>query len=370
MKVLPILLMISVILGGNFYVFYRIWQMMPPTHIGRILLIVFAVLMIIFPIVSSVIGDSFPTSVTAFMYKVGTSWLIIFMYLLLFFILLDIVRITHLFPLERLMYNNWTGLGIIALAITCLLSVGYYRYIHKVRVEVPVSIQKEMPSINSLKIVAISDLHLGYGIGKAEFEQWIELINLENPDIVLIAGDITDNNVHPLYEQHIEDSFRKFKSKYGTYAIVGNHEYIAGISNATTFLRSTGITLLKDSVALVDNSFYVIGRDDSSNPHRKSIQELTASLDKTKPMILLDHQPSHLEEAEANGIDLQFSGHTHNGQVWPISLVTKLIFEKSHGYLKKGDSHFYVSSGLGIWGGKFRIGTRSEYVVINLQTQE
>lgn len=368
MKVFPILIMMTVILGGNFYVFFRIWQMMPPTTIGRILLILFAVLMIAFPITSSLAGDTFPTAITSFMYKVGTSWLIVFMYLLLCFLLLDLLRLTHLFPLERLMYKSWPALGTLALAITTLLSVGYYRYTHKVKVEVPVSIQKPIPSGNPLKIVAVSDLHLGYGIGKAEFEKWIELINKENPDIVLIAGDITDNNVVPLYEQNMGESFQKIKSKYGTYAITGNHEYIAGISKASEFLRSTGITLLKDSVALIDNSFYVIGRDDRANSGRKSLQELTASLDMSKPVILLDHQPYNLEEAEANGIDLQFSGHTHNGQVWPISLVTKFLFEKSHGYLQKGNSHFYVSSGLGIWGGKFRIGSQSEYVVIEMKS--
>lgn len=366
MKVLPVLLMLVVILGGNFYVFYRIWQMMPPTMIGRIILVLCAVLIVAFPIISLVAGDSFPTAVTSFMYKVGTSWLILFMYLLLSFLVLDLLRITHLLPLETLMYKSWKGLGLFSLAMATLLAVGYYRYTHKARVDLPLSVQKQMPAGKPLKIVAVSDLHLGYSIGKQEFEKWIELINQEKPDIVLIAGDITDNNVVPLYEQNVAESFRKIRSTYGTYAIAGNHEYIAGISKAAEFLQSTGITLLRDSVALVDNSFYVIGRDDRSNANRQSLQELMASLDTSKPILLLDHQPYHLEEAAANGVDLQFSGHTHNGQVWPISLVTKFLFEKSHGYLQKGNTHFYVSSGLGIWGGKFRIGTRSEYVVITM----
>ena len=145
---------------------------------------------------------------------------------------------------------------------------------------------------------------------------------------------------------------------------LGNHEYIFDVSKSINFLNEAGITLLRDSVATVNDDFYIVGRDDMSNPNRKTIARLTESLDKSKPIIMLDHQPYNLDEVEKNGIDLQISGHTHNGQIWPISLITKLIFEKSHGYIKKGNSHIYVSSGIGLWGGKFRIGTNSEYTVI------
>lgn len=366
MRLIPILIMLTVILGGNYYVFYRLWQMLPPSLTGRIVFIIIAVFLIASPFISMLAGSAFPTSVTSVMYKVGTSWLIAFMYLLITFLVLDILRVTHIVPVEKFMYHSWTGLGTLALGMTILLSIGYYRYVHKDRVELTLPVAKQAGNNSSLKIVAASDLHLGYGIGRKEFESWVELINKENPDIVLIAGDITDNNVAPLYEADMGSVFPQIKSKYGTFVIPGNHEYIAGESNAEAFLRQAGVTFLKDSVALVDNSFYIVGRDDRSNPDRKSIQQLTASLDQAKPIILLDHQPYQLEEAEQNHIDLQISGHTHKGQVWPISLVTKALFELDYGYKKKGNTHYYVSSGLGIWGGKFRIGSRSEYVVINL----
>lgn len=366
MRFIPILLMLSVILGGNYYVFFRLWQMLPPSQIGRIVFIIVAVFLIASPFVSMLAGSSFPLALTSAMYRIGTSWLILFMYLLLIFLVLDVIRITHILPVENFIHHSWTGLGTLAAGMAVLLSVGYYRYIHKDRVELTLPVSKQVTGNRSLKIVAVSDLHLGYSIGKKEFESWVELINKENPDIVLIAGDITDNSVAPLYEEKMETVFPRIKSKYGTYTIPGNHEYIAGENKAEAFLRSSGVTFLKDSVAFVDHSFYIVGRDDRSNPERKSIQQLTASLDRTKPIILLDHQPYHLEEAEQNHIDLQISGHTHKGQVWPITLVTKALFELEHGYKKKGNTHYYVSSGLGIWGGKFRIGSRSEYVVIEL----
>ncbi|MDR2860137.1 MAG: metallophosphoesterase [Mediterranea sp.] len=369
-KIFPIVSALLLILGANFYVFYRLWTMMPVTIAGRILLVTFGVVALSSFVLAQVIGNSLPLPVTAIMYRVGTSWFFIFVYLLILFLLLEVIRVTGLLPVTGFMYGNWRGLGVLAGALTLILTWGYIVYLHKARVELSLTVNKEVGTERSLKIVAISDLHLGYGIGRNEFEKWIELINKETPDIVLIAGDAIDNSTRPLYERGIAEAFKQIKTKYGIYASLGNHEYISGISNSLAFLKEAGITVLRDSVALIDNTFYMVGRDDRTNNARKSVAELTDTLDKSKLLILLDHQPYHLEQAEKNGIDLQISGHTHHGQIFPLSWITEMIYEKAHGYLKKGDSHIYVSSGLGIWGGKFRIGTRSEYVVITLQTRK
>jgi predicted MPP superfamily phosphohydrolase len=214
--------------------------------------------------------------------------------------------------------------------------------------------------------VAVSDLHLGYGISRKEFESWLPLINDENPDIVLIVGDLVDSNIYLLFAGNFAESVKKIHSKYGVYAVLGNHEYIGNVTKSAQFLQLAGVILLQDSVVLIDDSFYLIGRDDRSNPRRKSIEELIAPADQSKPLIMLDHQPVNLDETAKNRIDLQLSGHTHKGQIWPFSWVISRLFEHAYGYLKKGDSHIYVTSGLGIWGGKFRIGSQSEYVVIHL----
>ena len=275
--------------------------------------------------------------------------------------------------LTRYTTDNWVGLGFMIGFIALLMFCGYLKYQWKVRVELPIQTYKTVgdSTINkSLRIVAISDLHLGYGIGKKEFEEWINTINAENPDIVIIAGDIIDNSVRPLNEGYFAESFRKIKAPLGIYACLGNHEYISGLSQSLDFLNKTGIHLLRDSVSEIDSSFYIVGRDDRSNPGRKPLKELVANLDKSKTIIMLDHQPYNLEESEANGIDFQFSGHTHQGQVWPISLITKKIYERDHGFIKKGNTNIYVSSGIGIWGGKFRIGTQSEYVVVDINKKE
>jgi predicted MPP superfamily phosphohydrolase len=357
--------MLAVALGAHYYVFYRLWFMIPHPA-GRFVMLALGLLALASPIISMLAGDQLPNALTTLMHRIGTSWLMIFIYLLLIFLLLDLLRLTHLVPVGKILLHNGVSLCILGALLLVCFTAGYFNYRHKKRTELTLTVNKAGKQVNPLKIVAVSDLHLGYGIGKKEFESWLPLINDERPDIVLIAGDVVDSNTFPLFEQDFAASVKKIKARYGVYAVLGNHEYIGNATKSARFLRSAGVTLLRDSVVLIDDSFYVVGRDDRSNPDRKSLEELIAPIDKAKPVIMLDHQPTHLEEAENNHIDLQLSGHTHNGQIWPISIVTGLLFENPYGYLKKGDSHIYVTSGLGLWGGKFRIGTRSEYVVIHL----
>ena len=362
------LFMLVIIISTNFYVFYRLWHVIPAGNIARPLLAVFAVIVVCSFFMGLLGGKFLPLPVTSIVYRIGTAWFFICLYFVMIFLLIDLLRLTtHWVQLDKFLFGNWTAFGVVTGIVAVIMTWGYVGYTNKERVELSISVNKNMETKKPLKIVAISDLHLGFAIGKKEFEQWIELINKENPDIVLIAGDIKDNYMKPLLEQDFASSFRKIKSKHGIYAALGNHEYVTGeISEMLDFLHHSGVTVLRDSATLVNDAFYVAGRDDRTNPNRKTIAELTLSLDHSKPIILLDHQPFNLEDVEKNHIDLQISGHTHQGQVLPISWITSLIYEKSHGYLKKGNSHIYVSSGIGIWGGKFRIGTRSEYVVIYL----
>jgi predicted MPP superfamily phosphohydrolase len=129
-------------------------------------------------------------------------------------------------------------------------------------------------------------------------------------------------------------------------------------------MKEAGIRVLADSAA-VASGIRVIGRDDRSNHSRKALQDIAP--EDSLFTIVLDHQPYHLEEAEQYGADFQFSGHTHHGQIWPGNWLTDAMYEKAFGEHRRGDTRYYISSGLGIWGGKFRIGTRSEYVVLRIK---
>jgi len=159
---------------------------------------------------------------------------------------------------------------------------------------------------------------------------------------------------------------QKLKAKYGVYAVVGNHEYFGNVNRATDFMKRSGIKVLRDTAVTIDDKFIVIGRDDLTNRHRKSLKTIISDINNNLPMILLDHQPANLAEAVENKMDIQISGHTHNGQIYPFSLLVSKFYELGYGYLKKGNTHFYVSSGLGLWGAPIRLGTQSEIVNIRL----
>jgi len=369
---LGIVVVILVFLLANFYVFQRMWVLMPPNRLAQIALIAFAVIAVSSLFIFFILSDHMSIGLSSFFYKIGTSWVFIFLYFFILTVIKDLIRITPLVSRDMFTHytrDNWLGLCMAVGFVAMLMVCGYLKYRWKVRVEVPVVTEKILEKRNSLRVVGISDLHLGYGIGTDELQKWIKLINEEKPDIVLISGDIIDNSVRPLNEGDFARYFKDIHAPLGIYACLGNHEYISGVKESIAFIEKAGIHLLKDSHVLVDSCFYIVGRDDKTNTNRKPLSDLVKGLDKSKPVILLDHQPYNLEESEQNNIDLQFSGHTHQGQVWPISLITNWIYEDSHGYLKKGNTNVYVSSGIGIWGGKFRIGTQSEYVVFDIKSQ-
>lgn len=348
----------------NFYIFYS-FQKTVPLQIVKTILLILQISGFLMFISTFLFSNYLNYNVTAFFYKIGTTYFFVMLYMLIICVLVDCIRIFP-FHFKKYFYNNWIVFFTIILFITSLFTIGYINYKHKKRIEFTIESNKNINNGN-LKIVAISDLHLGFNINKNEFSKWIDLINKEEADIVIIAGDIIDNSLKPLIEQNFAELFYKIKTKYGIFAVPGNHEYHAGIEKTVNFFKKTNICYLKDSVLLVNNNFYIIGRDDKSNNERKTIKELCQEIDSSKFTILIDHQPINLKESEQNNINFQFSGHTHDGQLYPIKWFTNLMYEKSHGYIKKSNTNYFISSGIGIWGGKYRIGSSSEYVVINVK---
>jgi predicted MPP superfamily phosphohydrolase len=217
-----------------------------------------------------------------------------------------------------------------------------------------------------LKILLVSDLHLGFIIGKTKFQQWVSLMNAQTPDIILLPGDVSDNHYEPIAQQNLHEEFNRLISRYGVFVVPGNHEYHH--KPPTIFedylKRTTRVHCLRDTSELVEDMFYIVGRDDLTNRNRKSIAELVEGLDRSRPIILMDHQPVGLKEAEDNHITLEVAGHTHSGQFFPITVFVRFIYENVHGYSRRGDTHYYVSSGIGLWGPQCRFGSSSEIVNI------
>jgi predicted MPP superfamily phosphohydrolase len=217
-----------------------------------------------------------------------------------------------------------------------------------------------------------SDIHMGTIIGPRRMTKLVEMINSQNPDIILFAGDIVDEDLAPVVRQNLGSALLGLKAPMGIFGITGNHEYIGGAEAAVKYLQDHGVIILRDSVVRVGDSFFLAGREDRDKPRfsgrpRLEVEELLKNTDKSFPVILLDHQPFNLEKAQAAGADLQLSGHTHHGQLWPLNYITSAIYEVSMGYLKKSDSHFYVSPGFGGWGPPVRIGNRPEIVKITIR---
>ncbi len=219
---------------------------------------------------------------------------------------------------------------------------------------------------DSLTIVMVSDIHLGEVIGKKAAQKLVRLSNAQHPDLVLMVGDQMDYESRFAENTHIEEDFNQLEAPLGVYTIYGNHEYRANRIAKDRWMRRFS-TLLKDSVASPDGSFYLIGRDDFVNKQRKPLHALLAGLDTTKPLIVLDHQPWSFAELRMNHIDLGLHGHTHNGQLWPYPLVMKFVYECPYGYYQKGGVQHYVSCGYGCAGPAYRVGTHSELVVLHLR---
>ena len=307
--------------------------------------------------------DSMSMPLASAVYVIGTSSIFILLYLFMLFLVLDLGRLIHLIP-RTLLYHNWWTAGGIALFIFVLFLYGHLNYKHKVRQELTITSEKVT---KPFKAVLLSDLHLGYHNQRDELHRWVDIINSEKPDLILIAGDIIDGSMRPLKEQRMYEEFQRLQAP--VYACLGNHEYFSGQPDAQQFYKDAGIHLLMDNIAVIDSSLVIIGRDDAMNMRRKPLADLAKTIDKSMFSMVLDHQPHHLEKAEKAGIDFQFSGHTHRGQVWPISWITDTIYECSWGSHQRGNTHYYVSSGMGIWGGMFRIGTQSEYVVLDVRSK-
>ena len=371
MKLMWMMLFLILPVVALAYVGWHVYTLLPLPAVWRWTVVGAGVasFLLMFANLSRII-DSMPMRLARGVYDVGTSSLFILLYLVMIFLVLDIGRLVRLIPKEWLHSNFYTSVALI-IGVFVLFLYGNINYRHKVRHELTVTTEKHLD--RPLKLVMMSDLHLGYHNPRRELARWVDMVNAEQPDVVLIAGDIIDMSIRPLMEEDMAAEFRRIKAP--VYACLGNHEYYTGEPLAQQFYNDAGIHLLQDTAAVVGD-LVIIGRDDRTNRHRKAlgkiIRETKSGNSQNKPVtaekysIVLDHQPYHLEQAELLGVDFQLSGHTHYGQVWPISWIEDAMYECAFGSHQRGRTQYYVSSGIGIWGGKFRIGTRSEYVVMNL----
>jgi Predicted phosphohydrolases len=358
----------------NTYIFIKGWKALSSgsTVLRIIYSLVFFIVYISFTL--AMLGrNQIPLPIQKVAYMMGTGWLAYILYLTLYFLLTDLLYLVNkknvFIPKKWTQKTAWSKIQTLSgyILVSILLSYGYYNFTHPSVVEKDIHISKSGNQYKDLKIVAFSDLHLGITVDKGRLKKFVQLINTQNPDLILIAGDIIDNNLYPLNKEKMWEELNNLQAPMGVHACLGNHEYLSGIKGSLEFLQRTKLNVLVDEAILIDESLYIVGRNDQQGGKRSPLDVIIKDIDRRKPVILLDHKPLHLEDAKKNNIDLQLSGHTHNGQLFPMNHIVRMIFELPYGYMQDGNTHYYVSSGLGLWGPQYRIGTRSEIVIFNIK---
>jgi uncharacterized protein len=236
----------------------------------------------------------------------------------------------------------------------------HYLRIRKYTIEVP----PRSSSAKELTIAFAADFHLGRITDDRFMERFVAKVSAAKPDIVLIGGDVLEGDSQDEDMGRFEAQFRRLRPKYGVYAVPGNHEGHGG--SKSDFFEAAGIRLLEDAVVRIDDAFYLAGRRDARSWNRKPVRDLLRDTPDDLPMVLMDHRPTDLENVSRTRTDIQLSGHTHDGQLFPINWITARQYELSWGYLKKRRTHVFVTSGVQLWVPPVRTAGASEILVLHV----
>lgn len=380
-KVLTVLFFIVavVLYGGlNYYLGKRVWLGLF-RHISFVNKKAYWVIywLIVLSYVVSAVLRNYPGKFLSFLELVGSIWMGLMFYLFIAFLIIDLVRFVisraGLRGILRIMTSGRFQVAfsmIMGILIVSFLVYGIREATYSEVSSYNIGVKKTING-SRMKIVMVSDIHIGGIIGRSRVEKMVREINELRPDVVLIAGDIIDSSLVPFKEQNMGEVFRQIKSNFGVYACLGNHDGFDGdIDDIVKTYNEAGIRVLRDETVLVNNSIYIGGRVDASiarSKGREKVSDILKGVDKNKPIIMMDHQPLEFSEEEKAGVDLLLCGHTHRGQLAPANLITKRIYELDYGYMKKGNLNIVVSSGYGTWGPPMRIGSQSEIVEMNIQ---
>lgn len=361
----------------NIYVLWRGCQVMPSSFWKKLLIGLFGIEVALY-FIGFFYGREIGIEALHCIGLISTSWMILIIYTTVLFFLYDILRylfkrsdkLNQLFNAKKTRAIYYI---IVLLFVVSVMIYGNYKFKHPEISVYNIEINKPFP-VDSMRIVVATDWHAGVLINKEILAKYVDLILDQKPDLILMPGDIIDFDLYSVEKQHMQDEFNRLKATYGVFASTGNHDYIE-LSNEKPYAKVDwlsnlpALTLLRDSTAFINESMYLIGREDDLYEHRlDSIPQILNrdSINTQLPVILINHEPRDIEEADRYGIDLAFYGHTHNGQFFPANIISKFVWSLPFGYRKINDSHVYVSSGLGLAGPQYRIATISEIVVFNV----
>jgi predicted MPP superfamily phosphohydrolase len=363
----------------NYYIYHHAIQAFPsPSKYSGLFTTLFVFLVVSYP-VGRILERVWQSWISDMLTWVGAFWLAAMLYFFLIVLVVDIISLVGwIIPsLPSFLIHPTAELKAIYLyssigIVSVMIILGHINALNPRLYVIDIQTGKKAVGMKEVSIVMASDIHLGTIFGPRRVNKMVNTINGLKPDMVLLAGDVVDEDLKPVIRQNLGDSLRKISASLGVYAIMGNHEYIGGAEAASKYLTEHGITMLRDKVVNVKGMFYLAGREDRSingfaGKKRLALDSLLSGLNRERPIVLMDHQPFKLSEAVSQNVTLQLSGHTHNGQLWPLNYIIDAIYELGMGEKTIGNTHFYVSPGYGGWGPPVRIGHRPELALIHLK---
>lgn len=354
----------------NIYVFFRIMFLFIGKGYRLLYTAIYLLLAAVYP-VARYLSHLGPDSLMQMLSTVADYLLPFYLYLFLSILLFDLfllfnllfrmvskeVRKSFTFRFYALFSIIMLSLAIVVGGIINLNTIRTSRY--------QITVPKKNSRLNTLRVAFVADFHIQQNSSVKYVEQFVRKVNALKPDIVLYGGDIVEGRDENRVPEAILAALRKVHAKYGTFGVPGNHESY-GSRGDGKFYEKTNITLLLDTIVNIDNFFYLAGRHDERFRQRKSENEIFKNSPAGMPIILLDHRPTRLQEISQTPVNVQFSGHTHNGQLFPINFIIQRMYELSWGYKKIRNTHFFVTSGLRLWGPPVKTAGKSEIMLVDI----
>jgi predicted MPP superfamily phosphohydrolase len=354
----------------NVYLHNHIKKVFATTHHKKLFTAFFFLLVILFPI-GEALEHSSGNGLAGILLWIGYLYLPLLLYMLLFYLVFDLVNLfNHLFNQNRPSRKFRIGaLGFILIVAIGITGKGLYNFNHTEINTYQIEVPGKNSKLNSLTMALAADFHFSERTSKKFVRQFVDKMNSIEPDIILLPGDLIETLPGEQKTAFIQSQLRKLQATYGIYAVEGNHE-LYGDNGKLEFFRNTGIHFLKDTVNRFEDVFYLVGRKDRHNRDRKSLDQLLKSTNSNLPTIVMDHQPYYLNKAANHDIDIQVSGHTHHGQMFPFHWITEAIYELSWGHKVIQNTHFFVTCGAQGWGPPVKTSSRSEIMEIDVRFTE
>ena len=376
--IIAFLIIFTIYGSANYYIARKVYQWISllfpyintNLYIGIYIFIAFSIILAFLPI---------PSGIKYIISWISAHWMGVFIYLLIFLLMADLIillsSMLKIIPSPVPQHIRFYAGLIVILLTVGFVSYGLYNAKQIKLVSYDVQTKGGYLS-DDIKIVMISDLHLGAVNSEINLEKIVQHINALNTDIVCIVGDIFNDDYKAIKNPYkAMDLLKSITATYGVYASLGNHDGGNTFNEMMEFLEKSGIRLLNDEHVVINDKLILIGRVDPSpiggfgSLERKDIRDISTLFDdKNMPIVIMDHTPTKLEQYEGKA-DLVLAGHTHQGQIFPGNLITNAIFTVDYGHYQKDSNspHIIVSSGVGTWGMPIRIGTKNEIVSIILR---